>query len=289
MYKIVYYLLKLISFLPFWLLYLIGDFIYFIVYYVVKYRVAVVRDNIQRAFPQTSLTEKKNIEKNFFHHFSDMIIEMLKMMSMTDNEMLKRMQYINFENTLKHYEEGRSVILLTSHFGNWEWLSSYSLLLPNDKPVYQVYKKLSSDLSNKISYKSRKRFGAENVEMKELLKVVINLQNNSKLGMLGMISDQSPRRNPNLHFVDFLHQPTAVITGSEQIAKKFNFPVYYVSVQRVRRGYYTATFEPITTTPTETTAFEISEKYMQLLEKDILKQPDQWLWSHKRWKHKPAH
>lgn len=288
MYKVIYYSLKLISFLPFKLLYFIGDLIYLIVYYIVRYRVNVVRENIQHAFPEKTEQERRKIEKKFFRHFADMIIEMLKMMSMSDNEMLNRMKYINFEPTLKHYEEGRGVILLTSHFGNWEWLSSYSLLLPTDKPVYQVYKKLSSDISNKVSYKSRKRFGAVNVEMKELLKVVIRLQQNGKLGMLGMISDQSPRRNPHLHFVEFLHQPTAVITGSEQLAKKFNFPVYFVSVQMIKRGYYTATFEPITLTPTETNEFEISEKYMQLLENDILKQPEQWLWSHKRWKHKPA-
>ncbi|MGC3978015.1 MAG: lysophospholipid acyltransferase family protein [Paludibacteraceae bacterium] len=287
MYNVVYYILKLLSYLPFWLLYLVSDFIYLIVYHIVRYRVNVVRENINRSFPEKTVREKKQIEKKFYHHFGDMMVEMLKMMSLSDEEVLKRMKYIDYEPVIKHYEEGRSVILYTSHFGNWEWLSSFSLHLPKDKPVYQVYKKLSSDLSNKISFKTRQRFGAVNVEMKELLRKIVELKKENKLGMFGMISDQSPRRVPDLHFVDFLHQPTSVITGSEQLAKKFNFPVYFVSIRQVKRGYYTATLQPLALQPTETAEYEITTKYMELLEKDIRRQPEQWLWSHKRWKHKP--
>lgn len=287
MYKVVYFLLKLLSFLPLKFLYLVSNFIYLIVYYVVRYRVKVVRNNIANSFPEKKEDERRQIEKKYYHHFSDMLVEMLKMMSMSDEEMLKRMKYVDFEQLTRHYEEGRSVILYTSHFGNWEWLSTFSLHLPKNKPVYQVYKKLSSDLSNKISYITRQRFGAVNVEMKELLRKMIELKNENKLGMFGMISDQSPRYNPNLHFVEFLNQPTAVIMGSEQLAKKFNYPVYFASVQQVKRGYYTTSFESITLEPTKTAEYEIATKYMELLERDIRKQPEQWLWSHKRWKHKP--
>ena len=259
---------------------------YLIIYYVVRYRVNIVRRNIYNSFPEKTEKEKREIEKKFYRHFSDLLIESLKMMSMSNEEMLKRMKYIDYEPLVEHYKEGRSVILYTSHFGNWEWLSSFSLHLPKDKPVYQVYKKLTSELSDKIAYKTRIRFGAVNVEMNDLLRKIVMLKKENKLGMFGMISDQSPRRTPNLHFVDFLHQPTSVITGSEHIAKKFNFPVYFVAVQHVKRGHYICSFELITDKPQETAEFEITEKYMKLLEKEIQNQPEVWLWSHKRWKHK---
>lgn len=287
MYKVIYFFLKLSSYLPFWLLYMLSDILYLIVYKVFKYRIDLVRRNLNNSFPEKTEAEKREIERKFYRHFTDMMVEAHKMMSISPERMLKRMKYVNYKPMLKHYDEGRSVILMTSHFGNWEWLSSFSLLLPDGKPVYQVYKKLSSEISDKISFKTRQRFKAINVEMKDLLRKMVWLKKEEKLGMFGLISDQSPEYTPHLHFMDFLHQPTAFILGGEQLAKKFNYPVYFASVQQVRRGYYICDLELITENPTKTAEYEITEKYSKLLERDIRRQPEQWLWSHKRWKFQP--
>lgn len=286
MYNFVYHILKCLSYLPFGILYFFADLMYFIVYYIVRYRLSVVKNNIKNSFPEKTEKERQLIVKGFYRHFSNLLVESLKMMSMSDKEMLRRMNYMNYEPLIEHYQEGRSVIVYTSHFGNWEWLSSFSLLLPKDKPVYQVYKKLRDETSNKIAYIVRKRFGAVNVEMKELLRKMVALKKTNKQGVFGMISDQSPRYSSNLHFVKFLHQATSVLTGSEHLSKKFDLPAYFASIQRVRRGYYTCTFEKITTTPREMAEYEITEIYMKMLERDILRQPQFWLWSHKRWRHK---
>ncbi len=285
MYYLVYGIMKLISLLPFCCIYLLSDILYFVVYYIVKYRREVVEENLRYSFPQKSLKERKEIEKKFYRHFSDLIVESIKLLSASEKEMEKRMQYSNFEPMLEHYKENRCVMLLTSHYGNWEWTSTFSTHLPKDKPVYQVYKKLKSDVFDRIMYKIRREFGAENVEMRSLFKKMVKMRNEGKLGMFGMISDQSPARSSIHYTTQFLSQETAVITGTEKLAKKFNYPIYYVSVKKIKRGYYSCEALPVSISSKDNVGFEVSERYMRLLEQDILDAPEYWLWTHKRWKH----
>jgi KDO2-lipid IV(A) lauroyltransferase len=285
MYSITLFLVKFISLLPFGVLYVLSDFFYFIVHYVLGYRKKVVRENLKNSFPEKTFQERKNIEKKFYRHFCDLIFEGLKLYSMSPDELGKRMQFVGHQAVLSHYDEGRSVMLLASHYGNWEWTSFFSTYLPSDKPVYQVYRKQKSSISDRIIDKLRRRFGARNIEMKSLYRSLIQMKQAGKLGMFGMISDQSPRWHDNLYWTDFLNQPTAMIDGTEQIAQKFNYPVYYCGVRKIKRGYYTCTFLPICTEPKEAPEHEITEKYVRLLEKTIQEHPAYWLWSHKRWKH----
>lgn len=272
--------------LPFRVLYALSDFFYLIVYYVGGYRKKVVRENLKNSFPKKSEAERLDIEKKFYRHFCDLIFEGLKLYSISSQEIDKRMQFIGGEAVLAHYAEERSVFLLSSHYGNWEWTSSFSKFLPEDKPVYQVYRKQKSAISDRIIDKLRRRFGAENIEMKSLYRSLIQMRASGKLGMFGMISDQSPRRDSIHYWTDFLNQTTAVIDGTEQIARKFNYPVYYSVINKVKRGYYTCTFTPISTQPQATQEHEITEKYVRMLENTIRREPEFWLWSHKRWKHK---
>ncbi len=275
----------LISRMPFALLYLFSDICYLFVYKLARYRVKVVRENLNFSFPEKTDKELLQIERKFYRHFCDLIFESLKLAGMSREEIGKRMQYINHEALLKHYEEGRSVMLHTSHYGNWEWTSSFSLLLPEDKPVFQVYKKQKNDISNEIIDSLRTRFGAKNVEMKSLLREMVRHRQEGQLGMYGMLSDQSPGRSGMKFFTRFLNQHTAVIVGTEQLARKFNYPIYYVRLTKLKRGYYTCELMPLELQPKATQEFEISEKYMRLLEEDIMNEPANWLWTHKRWKH----
>ncbi|MHB9056977.1 MAG: lysophospholipid acyltransferase family protein [Paludibacteraceae bacterium] len=285
MYYIALGFVRLISLFPFPVLYFFSDLIYLIIYYTIGYRKQVVRDNLRYSFPEKTESERRKIEKKFYLHFCDLFMESFKLIGISESEINKRMRYINYEPLIEHYDENRCVMLQTSHFGNWEWTSSFSLFLPEDKPVYQIYKKQTGAVSDHIIYKIRQHFGAENIEMKNVLRQMISMYKEGSLGMYGMISDQSPARGSLHYYTEFLNQRTAVITGTEQLARKFNYPVYYARLRKLKRGYYTCEFIPIALNPQETTEFEISEKYMRLLEEDIKCDPSIWLWSHKRWKY----
>ena len=284
-YYIVYGLVKLLSLFPFAVLYALSDVLYPVIYYIIGYRKQVVRDNLSYSFPEKTEQERKAIEKKFYRHFCDLIFENIKFAGISVSEINKRMLYNNFEPALKHLDEGRSVMLYSSHYGNWEWNSSFILHLPKDMPIYPIYKKQTSEVSDRIIHKIRNHFGTETIEMKNLLRVMAAMRSEGRFGMFGMISDQSPTRESLHYFTQFLNQHTAVITGTEQIARKFDYPVYYARLKKLKRGYYTSELIPVSLHPKETPEFEISEKYMRLLKEDILRDPAIWLWTHKRWKY----
>ena len=279
------FFVRLFAALPFWLLYAFSDFTYLLIYRVFRYRLTVVRENLVYSFPNKDRKELRKIERRFYHHFCDLIFESLKLPGISEDEMKKRMQFINYKPLLKHYDEGRSVMLHTSHYCNWEWTSSFAIYLPGDKPLYGVYKKQKSDTTNKVITGIRGHFGSQALEMKSLLRKMVAMRQNGELGMFGMLSDQSPGRSSMNYFTQFLNQHTAVITGTEQLARKFDFPVYYARLRKVKRGYYTCELIPVSLEPKLSQEHEISEKYMRLLEEDILHDPAYWLWTHKRWKH----
>lgn len=284
MYHIINGLLKLKSLLPFSILYVLSDFTYLIVYYLIGYRKNVVRENLKRSFPGKTDRELLATEKKFYHHLCDLLFESMKMATISKEEMSRRMKILNYEPLLKHYDENKSVLLITSHYGNWEWTSSFSMYLPADKPMYQVYKQQKNKLFDRLIYNLRIRFGSVNVEVNELFDVLSSLKHQGKMGMIGLISDQSPSRKGIKYQSQFLNQRTPVITGTEIIAKKYDFPVYFVQIRRVKRGYYTCNPVPICLHPQESGKFEITEKYIRLLEQEIMAEPAYWLWSHRRWK-----
>lgn len=284
MYHIINGLLKLKSLLPFSILYVLSDFTYLIVYYLIGYRKNVVRENLKRSFPGKTDKELLATEKKFYHHLCDLLFESIKMATISKEEMSRRMKILNYEPLLKHYDENKSVLLITSHYGNWEWTSSFSMYLPADKPMYQVYKQQKNKLFDRLIYNLRIRFGSVNVEVNELFDVLSSLKQQGKMGMIGLISDQSPSRKGIKYQSQFLNQRTPVITGTEIIAKKYDFPVYFVQIRRVKRGYYTCNPVPICLHPQESGKFEITEKYIRLLEQEIMAEPAYWLWSHRRWK-----
>ncbi|MBP1637275.1 MAG: lipid biosynthesis acyltransferase [Bacteroidetes bacterium] len=277
--------IKLVSLLPFWVLYGLSDFSYLIVYYIAGYRKKVVRDNLKRSFPEKTEKGRLIIERKFYHHFCDLLFESIKSATISRNEILRRMKILNYNQVIRHYDEGKSVILMTSHYANWEWTYCFNLMLPKDKPFYQIYKKLSNNMSEKIVQHIRTRFGSVAVEVQELFPTLSTMKTEGRVGMIGMVSDQSPARNGMKYFSQFLNQHTPVITGTELIAKKYDFPVYYAQIRKVKRGFYTCNLLPICVNPAETEKFEITEKYIRILENEILAEPAYWLWSHRRWKY----
>jgi Kdo2-lipid IVA lauroyltransferase/acyltransferase len=284
MFYFIYALGWLITLLPMRILYLISDLFYPIVYYVARYRRKVVRTNISRSFPEKTDKEIRIIEKRFYRYFCDLFVETMKEMHIGKKEIRKRMTLGSVEAMADQFARGKSIMLMTAHYGNWEWLLNFSEVLPAESTVYQIYKRLRNKKFDTMVFALRERYGGKNIEKRELLRTMFRFKKEEKPGIYVMISDQTPN-GKNLHYwTTFLNQDTATVTGTEQLARKFDYPVFYAEINRVKRGYYHCEFIPITLEPNQTEEFEISEKYMRLLEKTIQAHPEYWLWSHRRWK-----
>ena len=270
--------------LPFWILYLFSDILYFLLFHIVKYRRKVVELNIQNSFPEKSVADRLNIEKRFYKHLSDLILESIKTLSISPKSMKKRFVFSNLNELTKYFEQGKSVIAVSGHYGNWEWgplATAYEL----KEKVLVVYKPLSDKRFDNLINKMRSRFGAILVPMKHTLRKIIEY--NSQPHVLVLVGDQTPPREESQYFINFLNQPTAIFLGVEKIAVRTNKPVIYFSINKVKRGYYKCLIKPLVEVPNQTKEFEITNIHTQVLEHIIQKNPEYWLWSHKRWKFSP--
>lgn len=276
-----YGILKPLSFLPFTALYVLSDVLYLILYKLAGYRQKIVRGNLVRSFPDQSEKEIKTTERLFYRHFCDLIVESIKLFSISENELNKRAKIINPEvlNTL--YDEGRSVILAGGHYNNWE-MGGTILGTQVKHHLVGIYAPMSNAFFNDKFLQSRGRFGLEMLSKK---KVKEGFEaNKNKLTATLFATDQSPTHSKTVHWTTFLNQPTAVLVGTERFAIEYNFPVVYVFVRKQKRGYYEMEARVIEAHPGETKEGEITEKHTRILEAEILAHPQYWLWTHKRWK-----
>ena len=283
-FTLVAFFLKIISLLPFWLLYLISDLLYFFLYYIFKYRRKVVQTNLANAFPEKSQDERKGIEKRFYSFLADMMLESIKSISISPKELKERYKFENLEEITKYLEDGRSVIAVSGHYGNWEW---GPLSIPSEfkNDVLVVYKPLSDKKFDFKINSIRSRFGAIMVSMKMTLRKVAEYKNIPHV--LVLVGDQTPTREESQYFTTFLNQPTAVFLGIEKIAVKANDAVIYFSIKRIKRGYYKSVVKPLVEFPKKTKKYEITNAHTLELENLIREKPEYWLWSHRRWKFKP--
>lgn len=285
MFYLFYGFVRLISWLPFGVLFFFSDIFYFFAYHIVGYRKETVRKNLENAFPEKTIKERRKIERRFYRFFCDTFFETIKKLHISDDEMRKRFRFPNTGVILEQFDKGKDVIFMTAHYGNWEWFSSYSLHVNDKITVAQVYRKLKNEKFDKFMLELRSQFKTVNIEKKMLLRDMLRMKKEGKITVFGFLSDQSPNA-ASIHYVTrFLNQDTPTLTGAEQIARKFDYPAIYGRITRPKRGYYSCELVPISVSPKETEEFEITEKYMRLLEEDIKKCPEIWLWSHNRWKH----
>ncbi len=275
------YPLYIISLLPFPLLYLMADLLYAIIYYAVGYRRKVVQSNLRNAYPDKTDAEIYSIEKKFYHWLSDMILESVKMASMSPRTIKKRFRLNNPELISSYFSQGKPVLLVTAHYGNWEW-GSLVLSANFREPLIIVYKPLTDKTFEGMMNHVRSRFGAIMVPMKQTLRKIVNYRSSTFWAVF--LGDQTPVRQEAHYFTRFLNQRTPVFLGIEKIAKMTNAPVVFGHLNRVKRGYYEATFSTLSEDPASTAEYEITEAHTRLLEKIINERPELWLWSHKRWK-----
>lgn len=289
--KITYYIIGgiwwLLSLLPLKILYLFSDMLYVLVHHVIGYRKKIVRKNLTNSFPEKSLDEIKQIEKGFYHFFCDYIVETIKQFSISKEEMKKRMVISGAEEMKDRMEKENKTFcfIYLGHFCNWEWIASLPYWVPNDILCAQIYHPLYNKAFDKLFLRIRNKFGGECIPMKETLRRIIELRRAKQKTIIGFISDQAPKWNSIHHFVDFLNQETPVFIGTEKIAKQVDALVYYGDVRRVKRGFYTCEFKPMTEKPVkEIPDWELTDAYAHLLEEMISRHPNFWLWSHNRWK-----
>lgn len=285
LFNILKYSLYLWALLPLRVLYVLSDLLYFPLYYVMGYRKKVVRHNLKNSFPEKSEKERRTIEKQFYHHFCDYIVETIKLMHISDEEMKRRFRFTNSEMVHEQAVDGKSIFLMMGHYGNWEWVPSITRWVPDQLLMAQIYRPLSNKAADKFFLKLRSRYGSVGIAKNDTLRDIIRFRKAGKQMMIGFIADQTPSKN-NLHYwTDFLNQDTPCLTGAEKIARKIDAHVMYLDVYKTKRGYYEATFREIAVNSPETAEFEITEKYMRMMEETILRAPQYWLWTHKRWKH----
>lgn len=279
-----YGVIYVLSLLPFGLIYVLSDGLYYILYYLIGYRKQVVRDNLRRSFPDKFAQERLEIEKKYFRFLADNLVESVKMLSMSKKSFNKRFVLRNPELITQFTDRGQSILLAMSHYANWEWAAPGLTSVLKVKTII-VYKPLSNSSVEKIINGIRSRYGAIMVAMKQTIRTILEHQHETTMSIL--VSDQTPSARDNMHFVTFLNQATAVFQGLEKISKLTKSPIVYMNIVRVKRGYYEADFKLLVENPSETADNEITENYNRTLETIIIADPQYWLWSHKRWKHQP--
>ena len=280
------FLIRIFSLLPLSVLYMISDvMLYPIVYYVARYRLKVVRKNLRNSFPDKSHDELKNIEKKFYHHFADLIVEVVYGYRVGDEEMRERVVFENVDLVEDLASKTHGVIAYLGHMGNWEWLVDLNKRFVNPAMVeYNVYRQLKNPASDKMMLELRSKRGGECIEKNQLLRKLVLLRRADHPFVIGMLSDQKPSKRSSYVWTQFLNQETAFLDGSEVLARKFGFSAVYAHIWSTKRGYYRIRFEQITDDPSKMQPKEMTKRYAELLEQNICAHPEQWLWTHNRWK-----
>lgn len=284
-YHLLSFIIKCLSCLPFSILYILSDFLFYIVYYVIHYRRSIVHKNLIESFPEKDELEIKNIEKKFYHFFTDNMLESCKLATISSKEIRKRMKFTNVEEVNGELRNGKSIALYLGHYGNWEWCSSMPLSLEKDVISAQIYHKLHNKSIDKLFLHNRERFGATCVEMNKTARYINKLAKTHEVCLIGFIADQSPKKQESHHFLQFLHHTAPVLIGTERITKHYQLEAWFLEVKRVKRGFYEAKFIKMHETSHLLPDFELTRVYFQLLEKTIQTQPELYLWTHNRFKH----
>ena len=273
---------RLISYLPFALLYGLAWLGYLLLYHVFRYRRKVVKTNLANAFPDKTVAERKRLEKAFYRRLCQVALEIIKARRMPAEAFLQRAKFVNPE-LLEQYSEGfsKSVIVLTIHQGNWEWML-HGATTRFQIPIDPVYKPLHNQSADKMVYEIRSQFGSRPLSMDESVKDIIRRRREFRVFV--MVADQSPIRSERGYWTTFMNQEANFYLGAETIAKMTRFPVLYAQCRRIRTGYYEIEFKEVAKPPYDKASNEITDRYVALAEAAIRAEPESWLWSNRRWK-----
>lgn len=279
------FFLKLLSSIPFRILYVISDCLFYLIYYVARYRRKVVRTNLTESFPRKDLKEIKSIEKKFYRFFTDNLLESCKMTTISQEEIKRRMNFKNMDAFNADLKTGKSISLYLGHFGNWEWCSSIPLHFIDGITSAQIYHQLRNKNIDKLILRNRERMGATCIEMRKTARYINEQVKEHRVCVTGFIADQSPRMKDVRYFLPFLNHQVPVLIGTEKLTKHYDFAAWFVRVKRVSRGFYEAEVIRMHEDPKSLPDYELTEIYFRMLEEAIQDQPELYLWSHRRFKH----
>ena len=274
-------MIKFLSRLPMRALYALSTFLYWLAFYVVRHRHQVIREQLEKVYPQLSAADRQRIHKQFLKNFCDVLVEVLKSVSMTEADICARVQLLNLDQARRYLDAGQSIMFVTSHLCNWEWLL-HGVTLQLGYPVDAAYKPLHDQWAERLALKIRTRFGARLIPAKELLADF--LQRRAIVRAVGMNADQAPISTDKRYWTQFLGQDTAFYIGAEQIARATRLPIVYAAMRRLRRGYYTVEFVPLWDGRERCEPNTVTERYARACEIEVLKSPADWLWSYRRWR-----
>lgn len=285
MMKVLTGFIRLLSPLPLWFLYRFSDLLFPLIYHLARYRRKVVRKNLVNSFPEMTKQEIRTTERTFYRFFCDLMMETVRQLTISTEEMNRRVTFSGEELMLDTLRNGKSVFLMMGHYCNWEWVLSGSGYMPDGVGTYPIYQRLNNPDFEKLMLQIRGNLGGQCIEKDNLVRTIFKLRNEGKCGMFAMISDQSPMKKFIRYRMNFLNQDTPVFLGTEQLARKYDYPVFYMDMKRIRRGYYHCEVKTVTLQPQEEPEYEITTRFMRLLEDSIRRNPAFWLWTHNRWKH----
>lgn len=268
--------------LPLSVIYAITYPFYLLLAYVIQYRKKVVIKNLTNSFPEKSSKEINEIKKKFYRHFFDQILESIKMISMSDKECLERFKLMNPKVLDDYFDQGRNIALVIGHYNNWEYTPIMNAQMKHQ--FVAIYSPLSNAFMDQTIYDARSKLEAGLVSKHDMGKF---LRKPPEIPFLLLFAaDQSPKWKSKLHWTQFLNQKTAFATGTERYSQMIDMVTAFGRIEKIKRGYYEITVEILTDKPKEESAGNITEMHARALEKQIIENPEYWLWTHKRWKKK---
>ncbi len=276
------FFLNVIARMPDKVLYIIADILAVILSYVVRYRRVTIEENILRAFPEKSAVDRIRMTKDFYRHIADVVVEILMQSRMSREQLSQRVDVVGVEYLHASVKKNQSIILLSAHQGNWEWMvAAIASSIPY--PLDALYRPLHNSVMDRFFIDIRSRFGASVISAPKAAKAILKLRKENRA--FGIIGDQNPRRKDDKYWVTFMGVETPVAVGPERIAKLTEYPLFYVSMERLSRGRYRCVIAPLAEAPYSGEG-EISQKYMSVVEANIRRQPECWMWSHHRWRYR---
>lgn len=277
--------IRALSRLPFWLLYALAAVLSLLLRYVLRYRIGVARTNLQRSFPDLAPARIESILNSFYWRLGQIVVECLKLVSISADDLRRRVTFTNLPLVQREIDAGRSVILLAAHLGNWEW-QLQGVVVQLQTPIDAAYKPLHGARANRTLLQLRSRFGARMVAAKKLVRVVA--RSRSQIHVVALMADQNPASSDGRHWLTFLGRETAFYPGPGEIARMTGYPTLFASMRRRCRGHYEITFHPVVAAGEQLEPEAFTARYARLLEAQIQADPANWIWTHRRWKLAPA-
>lgn len=272
----------LVSLLPFWLAYRISDFLYLVTYYIARYRKKTVYSNLRSSFPEKSDKEIVHLAKAFYRHFCDLLIEAIRCIRISEKNLDNRMKFLNPEVFQELAANNQNFALVSAHYNNWEWLINLPLKMTHRFLV--IYRPLKNKVVDRLSLYMRGRHKPVMIPMEAIYREGLKNRSENRLFSIWFLADQRPPRNSRF-WTNFLNHETAFFEGVEKISRKLQLAIVFMDVQKVRRGYYEVTLKKLFDNAAETKENEVTLTCIREMEDEILKRPEFWLWSHKRFKH----